>query len=158
VPIPDSEKPHNDVIDLITDACQKPQYIKQKDGTVLKENILDSESVWWKTNLINHDTFGRFAYILKSYESLAEQCSEFMSVERANVLSKQIQLDVQNYKYSVDAKSSETVRDKNNTQGSLVHVVTRNKIERHYQLKDDVKKSLWDSLRGRDMQKDNDSQ
>lgn len=157
MPIPQTDKPHEDIFDLIADASQKQHTIHQADGTDKIENMLDPETIWWKTNLINSPIFGRFAYVLKSYEWLAHQAKNFMSEERARVLSEQILKDVENYKYSVDAKSSETLRDKNNTQNSLVHIATRNKVERQYTLKDDAKKSMWDGIRGRDVEKDNQS-
>lgn len=155
MPIPQTDKPHEDIFDLLADACQKQHSVLQPDQTYKLENILDPETIWWKTNLVNSPIFARFAYTLKSYELLAHQCKNFMSGERADVLSEQLLEDVQNYKYSVDAKSSETLRDKNNTQNSLVHIATRNKIERQYTMKDEGKKSILDGLKGKDQNKDN---
>ena len=152
--IPESQKPHNDLIDILIDACQIPIDVKFEDGHFEKHNILDSETVWWKTHLINSPTFARFSYELKTFESLASQCENNMTSMRANVISKQILLIVANYKRSIDAKSSESLRDKHNTQSTLIDKINRGKIERAVTLKGEAKASMLDSLVGKDNQRE----
>lgn len=148
--IPDSQKPHNDLIDILIDACQISIDVRLEDGSFEKHQILDPETVWWKTHLINSPTFSRFAYELKSFESHAFQCKNNMSPQRAEVMERQILEVVANYKRSVDAKSSESLRDKHNTQSTLIDKINRGKIERAVTLKGEAKASMLDSMLGKD--------
>ena len=152
--IPDSQKPHNDLIDILIDACQTTVDVRLEDGSIEKHQILDPETVWWKTHLINSPSFSRFAYELKGFESHAFQCKNNMSPQRAEVMEKQILEVVTNYKRSIDAKSSESLRDKHNTQSTLIDKINRGKIERAVTLKGEATKSFADSILGREAQQE----
>jgi len=69
---------------------------------------------------------------------------------RALVFAEQITEIVKSFKYSIDAKSSESIRDVNNTQSTLIDKINRNKIEKAYTIKGDAKKSFMDGLLGRE--------
>ncbi len=148
--IPQQNKEHNDLIDIIIEASQNIEEIETEEGKFTKQLILDPERIYWKTHIVNSPTFARFVYELKELEHLAIQCKNHMSWKRAEVIMNQIKNLVSSFKYSIDAKSSESLRDKNNTQSTLIDKINKNKIERAYTISGDTKKSIWQGLVGRD--------
>ena len=68
--------------------------------------------------------------------------------------AKQILDIVMAYRYSVDAKSSESRRDKHNTQSTLIDRLLRYKVEKQYTLKDEGKKAFFDGFLGREKDKE----
>lgn len=152
--IPQSEQEHKDVVDLVIEAAQRIEEIELEDGSISKSLVLDPETIYWKTQLVNSPTFGRFVKELKNFEALAKLAYSHMSAPRAKDMAEQILLEVQAYKYSIDGKSSETLGTKDNTQSSLLHVVKSNKIERSYTTKGENKRSIWESFVGSQKEKD----
>ncbi len=148
--IPESEKTHNDLIDIIIEASQTIEEVEQADGKIQKILQLDPEKIYWKTHIVNSPTFAQFVYQLKEFQHLGTQSFHFMHRNRAIVLASQIEEKVKNYKYAIDAKSSESLRDMNNTQSTLIDKINRNKIEKAYTVKGDAKKSFMDGLLGRE--------
>lgn len=138
-----TEKAHQDVIDLLVDACQTVDIVQSPDGSYSKQLILDPEKAWWKTQLVNSPTFGMFAKVLRNLEGMAEDAKNNMSAPRAQVLAEQLLRYCLDYRYSIDAKSSETLRDKNNTQPSLIDKMQRSNTPHAFNPKDEVKKSLF---------------
>jgi len=154
--IPESQKPTNDLIDFLTDACQRIVNVELEDGRMQQQLILDPKKVWLKTHIVNSPTFGRYTYVREVFGGMAKGCYNFMSFKRAKVLSEQIIQEGDNFDYSIDAKSSEILRDKNNTQSCLIDKMKGSKIEKQYTLKEDVKKSLFSGFVGREEDKDRD--
>ena len=152
--IPETQKTHNDVMDLLVDACQSIETVQNPDGSLTKQLILDPQKAWWKTHLVNSPTFARFAFELLEFERLAGDAVYNMCEERARVLIQQILSIGQAFRYSIDAKSSESLRDKQNTQATLLDKMQKNKIERAYTLKGDAKKSMFDGFLSRDAEQD----
>ena len=146
---------HTDLIDVLMEGSQTVEEIEQ-DGTTTKQLVLDPKKVWYKTHLINAATFGRFAFELESLGSLGHQCYHNMSQNRAVVMAGQINQIVENFMYSIDAKSSESLRDKNNAQGTLIDKIISNKAEKIYTMKGETGKSMWSGLMGRDREKEED--
>ena len=152
--IPESEKPTNDIVDMIIEGCQTIEDVKQRDGTTLKQLSLNPKKVWLKTHIVNSPTFGRYTLFREMLGNKASQCFYHMSQERAHVMANQI-IDVcDSYDYSIDAKSSECLRDSNNTQSTLIDKINRNKIERQYTVKDEVKRGIMDGFLGKKVQQD----
>jgi len=148
--IPESERTHNDLIDIIIEASQTIEEVEEADGKIKKVLQLDPEKVYWKTHIVNSPTFAQFVYQLKEFQELGVQGFHFMHRNRALVLGQQIEAKVKNYKYAIDAKSSESLRDMNNTQSTLIDKINRNKIEKAYTVRGDAKKSFMDGLLGRE--------
>ena len=144
--IPDSDSQHsNHVIDLINTAAHHLEDV-EFEGKIQKQLMLDPESIYWATRSINSNTFGRFVYELKNLESLAHQAKNHMMPQRAQVFQDYILRLVDSYKKSVDGKASESVRDKHNSQLTLIDKLAKNKQERVYTMKDEMKRSLWSGL------------
>ena len=152
--IPESEKTHNDLIDIIIEASQTVEEVEEADGKFKKVLQLDPEKIYWKTHIVNSPTFSQLVFQLKEFQSLGVQGFHFMHRNRALVLAQQIEEKVKNYKYAIDAKSSESLRDMNNTQSTLIDKINRNKIEKAYTVKGDAKKSFMDGLLGREAEQE----
>lgn len=154
--IPEGSKAHNDLIDILIEAAQKVEEVDQPDGSKQKQMVADPEILWWKTNIVNSPHFGRFAYELKGFEHLAEQCYNNMSNPRAAVMAQQILAIASSFRRSIDAKSSESLRDKQNTQSTLIDKINRNKIEKAFTLKGEAKRTFKDALLGKEAEREMD--
>jgi len=149
-----TEKTHQDVIDLLVDACQTVDIIQNLDGTFSKQLILDPEKAWWKTQLVNSPTFGMFAKVLRNLEGMAENAKNNMSAPRAQILAEQLIRYCLDYRYSIDAKSSETLRDKHNTQPCLVDKMQRSSVPHAFNPDEELKQSLFDGWTGGNKKED----
>lgn len=156
--IPEGQKIHTDLIDILIEASQEIEEVSQPDGTTQKQLLLNPEIIWWKTGIINSPTFGRFAYMLKEWERQAEECFDNMCRDRAFEIAKDIIEIGKSFRRSIDAKSSESLRDKNNTQSTLIDKINRNKIEKLYTVKGEGKKSLMAGLLGAEGERDKDNE
>jgi len=143
-----TEKTHQDVIDLLVDACQTVDIVLNADGSYSKQLILDPEKAWWKTQLVNSPTFGMFAKVLRNLEGMAKNAKNNMCAPRAQVLEEQLMTYCLDYRYSIDAKSSETLRDKHNTQPCLVDKMQRSNVPHAFNPKDEMKQSLFSGWTG----------
>jgi hypothetical protein len=151
---PDGQHKHNDLVDLIIQSSTKTVNVQSEDGTTYQEQQLDSDSLWWKTHSISSNQFGALAYQLKEWEMMAIQSRESMNPERSNQITGDIMEISQSYVRAIDAKSSESLRDKNNSQSVLLDKVGRNRVEKVYTMKDHVNKSLIAGFLGRDKDRD----
>ena len=77
-----------------------------------------------------------------------------MSKPRAVVMTQQIMAIGASFRRSMDAKSSESLRDKLNTQSTLIDKLNRTKSERAITLKGEMKKSFMDGMLGREGQRE----
>lgn len=142
MPLPDSQKENEDLIDLLITSYQYAEDVTQADGTIQKQLILDPEIPYWQLHKVNSPRFARFVLKLKKFEAKAADCYHNMCYERADVMAKQILLLGKVYRRSIDAKSSESRVDDRNAQETLIDTLKQNKITRTYSLKnDDVKNS-----------------
>lgn len=145
---------HKDALDAIISACQKDVDIADDEtGKTRKERVLDNVSMWWKTHIINQFGFGRYAKILTNFENKAFDAPNHMTMERAEPCIKQIILEVESHKRSIDAKSSEARYDKNNKQQTLMHMLNAAKSERVVTLNEEAKRSLFESIFGGEKKK-----
>jgi molecular chaperone GrpE (heat shock protein) len=154
MPVPDGQDKHNDLVDLIIQSSTKTVNVQSEDGTTYQEQQLDSDSLWWKAHSISSNQFGALAYELKEWERMALQSRENMCAERSTQISSDIMEISQSFRRAIDAKSSESLRDKNNSQSVLLDKVGRNRVEKVYSMKDQVNKSLINSFLGRDKDRD----
>jgi hypothetical protein len=152
--IPEGQPKYNDLIDIIIQSAKTNIDVQQLDGTTTKDTIVDQEIVWWKTGSVNSNSFARFAFELKEWERMAVEAFTHMSPDRAKIFAHQIINIGTSYRRSIDAKSSESLRDKNNSQSTLIDKINRNKIEKVYTAKGEMKRSMMDAVMGRDAQRD----
>jgi len=155
--IPNTEAQHKELLDIIMQSCQRREDIPLEDGTIQKNLVTDPMSVWYKSLHVASSKLGRFVLELEIFHNLASQAKHHMSPERASQFSKQIMEQYQAFMYSIDSKSSESVRENGSSQSTLVSMIAKNKIERSYTVKDEKKRSMLDAMLGKDKEADMDS-
>ena len=150
MPIPESQKNIEDVISFLTTGAEVIVDLKNPDGTFERVSQINPETVYWMTRGVNANTFGRFVFEEKEFERLGVQCYYNMSYERAVEMESQILGVGKSWRHSIDAKSSESVRDKHNAQTTLVDKMLKNKQERSITLKGEMGRSLKDAFLGKE--------
>ena len=78
-------------------------------------------------------------------------------MNETQISKEQIKELVIAYQYSIDSKSSESIRENGSAQSTLIDKIARNKIERSYQVKGEKSRSFLDAMMGRDKEDDMDS-
>lgn len=157
MPIPESQRENNDLVDLLTTSFQKVTEIKDQQGEVSRVLEIDPKIAWWGLHSIASNTVGRFAKELETFENRGVQAKKHMCKERAASYAEDIYGLVDAYRYSMDAKNSETLSDKNNAVPNLIDKIKSNRVERRYVLKDQAAKSMWSGIVGKDREKDQDA-
>ena len=148
--IPDSDpQQSNHVIDLISTAAHHMEEV-ETEGIRQKQLVLDPESLYWATRSINSNTFGRFVYELKNLESLAYDAANHMTFNRATVFKSQLLRLIDSYKKSVDGKASESIRDKQNSQLTMIDKLSKNKQEKVFTMKEEMRRSFLDGIMGKE--------
>ena len=146
----DSDINHKDITTLLKDGLLRIVERSGKDGKTEISYEVNNKSAWWKTHSINYAGFGMMGEYLEDFESLAEFVYYRMSRPMAEVLAKQILKQADTVRYSIDAKSSETMRDTRNAQTSLIDKYLANKQERILEMKGELKKSMMDTITGKE--------
>lgn len=146
--MPDTEKNNSDFIDLLTTACSKNKQKTDSQGNPINELEINTKELGYKLQMVSSQTFARFVFVKERLESLALDAFNYMEPERAEIVSGQILRLVDAYGYSVDAKSSETLRDKHNSVSSLLHILNSKSTERKVTISEDVKKGGFAALFG----------
>ena len=149
------EQPQSkDLLDIILQASQTQQEVKNVDGSITNENVINPEIIWWKTLMVNSNTLGRFAFKLKEFERLAFDAFNNMSKDRARDFAHTV-IDIgSSYRRSLDAKASESKRDKDNSQSTLVDKINRTQVEKIYTSKGEVARGIMESIIHRDRSED----
>lgn len=144
--LPDAEKNLQDLIDYLSEGSKEIVDIPQPDGTVKTETRMKHEKIYWETRLVNSPTFARYVLILKLFEGLILTAKHNMSKARAEAFGKEVMIIVEAHKSHVDAKSSETLRNKDNTQPSLVDKLQKITIQKSISLRGDKEKGILASF------------
>ncbi len=151
--IPNAEPKNIDFFDFLTDACKVKREVLKLDGTVDVRFEFDPKTAKYKTQMVNSTNYAGFVFELEELENLALEAFNHMSHKRAQGFYNQIMRKVQAYQYSTDAKSSETLHDKKNKQGSLVHLVTKSRSEKNVVITDgEVKKGFLGQTKTKETQ------
>jgi len=140
--LPDTEKNLQDLIDYLTEGSKEIIDVPQPDGSIKSETRMKHEKIYWETRLVNAPTFARYVLILKLFEGLILTAKHNMSRARADAFGKEVMIIVEAHKSHVDAKSSETLRNKDNTQPSLVDKLQRITIQKSISFKGDKEKGI----------------
>ncbi len=146
----DSPPERADFIEMLMDSCRIPVKRIDENGREIIQLELDTKKLNYKTQLVNYPSFGAFVKEKENLENLIFDVFNYTSPARAEQWSKIILRRVKMYDYSIDAKSSETLRDKNNSQSALTHILTRNKAERAITIEEATKHSIMDAIRGKE--------
>ncbi len=153
-----NEAKRNDAIDFLIESFQE---VKDKQnletGQMERVSEFNPKIAWYQGHNINA-SFGRYAMLIERWENLATKCFSMMSPEPAAELAKDILLKLNEHKRSVDAKSSETWRDKDNSQSSVFQILANKKVEKVYTVHGDAKRSFMDGILGKDVRKEQEEQ
>lgn len=152
--ISESQKENNDLVDLLTTSFQDVVITEVEPGRFEKALELKPRRAWWQLHSVASTTLGRFAFELESFERKAEQARYHMSRERAEDFAKNVHGIVSVYMSSVDAKSSESLSDKNNAIQTLIDKIKSNNVTRRYVMKDELKNAGFAGLFGKNQAKD----
>lgn len=94
-------------------------------------------------------------FFLEEWVRAANDAPRNMCRERCTDIQHDIIEVDQSFRRALDAKGSESIGvNKQNSQTTLLGMIGKNKQERVYTMKDMAKKSLMDSILGRDVEKD----
>lgn len=144
------EQDQRDFTTLLKDGMILPVKTIGEDGHEKITFVIDNKSAYWKTHNINSYRFGLLAEAVEYLDTLGDDAEYNMSKPRAEVIKKQINAIVHNIlKKSIDAKSSETMRDGRNAQTSLTDKYLKRKQETVLDVHGEVKKSVLDSIFGK---------
>ena len=152
--IPEGQPKFNDLIDIVIQSAQKTVDVTQKDGSITKEQIIDEETIWCKTLSVASNTLGRCIFELKEWERAAFSASVNMNQERAENIAHELMEVGVSYRRSIDSKSSESMRDPRNSQSTLLDKINRNKVEKIHTFRGDIKRSMFDVILGKEVEKD----
>jgi hypothetical protein len=149
-----ADKDQNLLIDVILEACKKPVTYRDENNKEFTNLELDAKSVWYKTHIINANSFGRYTRTKEFFFNLGRRAIRHMTIYRARDMQEQINQICSGMDYSIDAKSSESVRDSNNIQSTLLDKINKSIVEKRYSMADNMPKSAAASFLGKDMEKD----
>ena len=155
--IPQSEPEHQNLVDVLIQSVQRVEGVEQEDGTMEKSLVIDPKSLYYKTLIVSSPYLARLVFELENFYNLAQQAHNFMANTRSRALAKQIEELVRAVQYSIDSKSSESIRENGSAQSTLIDKISRNKIERSYQVKGEKRRSFMDAMIGRDKEVDMDN-
>ena len=140
--IPQNEQNRNDIFDFLVDGMhEKKERMNPETGLIEMVNEFNPRVAWAKSHIINQP-FGRHEFERQNLEGLANLAFHYMSYEAAVILREGILMLCTAYDRSIDAKSSEIYKDKHNTQSALVHILSKNKVEKQLTLKGDKGASI----------------
>ena len=144
------DQQRQDFLTALTDSVKEEKWIESStDGTSQKIITLNYKKLWYKLQNVSSAYFGEYAYQLEEFVNMAADAYNNMSTERADVLSQQLLRKVSSHYFGIDAKSSETILDKNNNMKNLVHLLNKSEITKKYVVKGEGKKTLMDGMLGR---------
>ena len=154
--IPQSEPEHKDLVDVLIQSSQRVEESTLEDGTIQKNLVIDPLSMYYKTLIVSSPYLGGLVYEMEVLSNLAKQCKHFMAGVRAVALAQQIDSLVAAIRYSLDSKSSESIRDNGSAQSTYVDRVNKTKTERSYQVKGEKSRSFLDAMMGKEKEADMD--
>src|SRR3990167_2068564 len=151
----DPEANRRDITTLLKDGLLKVVEHKGKDGKIEYSYEVNNKSAWYKTHSINSASFGMMAQYVEDFASYEETVKYHMNKSMATVIALQIKNEADVLRLSIDAKSSETMRNDRNAQTSLVDKYLENRQERVIDVKGELKRSIADMTMGREAQEAN---
>jgi hypothetical protein len=150
VQIPDTEAPTRDLLALINTAHTITTTRQTEDGKSETVSTIDNEGIFWETQNVSSSFFGAFVKTYKNNEALIDDCYNHMTETMAKVFAGQIARHLKPYRYGVEAKSSETVQDKNNNKQNLIDKIKENKQIKEIKMDDERKRNALAGIFGLD--------
>ncbi len=152
--VPEDDTHMRDTIDLLSQAAHEYVEVEQ-DGKIILVPRIDYEKLYWGTRIVSTAYLGQAVVAFKRLEQKALDAKYFMTSARALITKECLIAMYKHYKYGLDAKSSETVRDGKNNQASLVHLIRKQSIEREFTAKDEKARKMLSGWMGSNDNPDN---
>lgn len=137
---------HNDTVDIVFQSVQKTRETVDEDGKTQYIQVMDDTALWCKTLSVASNKLSQVIYEMMEFLRVGEAADKHMSKERAKVWRDTTLGIVESVKKSLDSKSSESIRNKDNSQGTLIDKINKNSVEKIYTMKDTAKKGIFDSI------------
>jgi len=143
---------HNDTVDIVFQSVQKTIDIEE-DGKIKKIQVMDDLALWAKTLCVASNKLGQLVFEFMEFVRNGMNAEQNMCKERAVLWAEESVEIGESVKKALDSKSSESIKNKDNSQGTLIDKINKNSVEKIYTMKDVAKKSLWDSIIGKEKDK-----
>jgi len=137
---------HNDTVDIVFQSVQKTKEITNDDGKKEYIQVMDDLALWCKTLSVASNKLSQVIYEMMEFMRIGLSAEKYMSKERAAVWRETTLGIVESIKKSLDSKSSESIRNKDNAQGTLIDKINKNSVEKIYTMKDTAKRGIFDSI------------
>lgn len=148
---------HNDTVDIVFQSVQKTVKTTDDEGKDQYIQVMDDLSLWCKTGNVASNKFSQVIYQMMEFMRIGLTADKRMCKERAKIYREDTLAIVESVKKTIDAKSSESVVNNQNKQSTLIDKINKNSVEKIYTMKDTAKKSIFDSILGREVEKDAES-
>jgi len=145
----ESEKSVADLVDVVLESWKTERLVETEDGKTRIERVIDSRRGWWQTHHIASNQFGSLAKYREELGNLFKSASYHMTAHRAAPLVKLGMMFCESVDYSMDAKSSESVKDVNNNHMTLLTLLAKAKTERQFNVKQELSKGILDGIIGK---------
>lgn len=137
---------HNDTVDIVFQSVQKTKESIDDDGKIQYIQVMDDLALWCKTLSVASNKLSQVVYEMMEFMRVGLSAEKYMSGPRAAVWRETTLGIVESIKKSLDSKSSESIRNKDNSQGTLIDKINKNSVEKIYTMKDNKKTGIFDSI------------
>lgn len=137
---------HNDTVDIVFQSVQKTKEITNDEGKKEYVQVMDDLALWCKTLSVASNKLSQVIYEMMEFMRVGLSAENYMSKERAKVWRETTLGIVESIKKTLDSKSSESIRNKDNSQGTLIDKINKNSVEKIYTMKDKGKSGIFDSI------------
>lgn len=144
---------NNDTVDIVLQSVQRSKQVEDDDGKITIIQYMDDLALWCKTLSVASNVLSQTIFELMEFIRNGLNAKNNMCKERALLWEHEAIEIAESVKKALDSKSSESIRNKDNSQGTLIDKINRNSVEKIYTMKDTAKKSLWDSILGKERDK-----
>jgi hypothetical protein len=144
---------HNDTVDIVFQSVQKTITNKDDEGKIITSQVMDDLALWCKTLTVSSNKFAQLIFEAMEYVRSGMSAKNNMCSERAAIWEQETIEIFESIKKACDAKSSESIRDHDNSQSTMIDKINRNSVEKIFTMKENSKKSLWSSIMGKEKDK-----
>lgn len=144
---------HNDTVDIVFQSVQKTIVSLDEEGKEVRTQVMDDLALWCKTLTVSSNKLGQLIFEGMEFVRNGLSANSNMCKERADIWQQETVEIFESIKKACDSKSSESIRDKDNSQSTMIDKVNRNSVEKIYTVKGAAKSSLWSSIMGKEKDK-----
>ena len=143
----------NDTVGVILQSVQRSKQVEDDDGKITIIQYMDDLALWCKTLSVASNTLAQLIFELMEFIRNGLRAIHNMSLERAMIWQHDAIEIAESVKKALDSKSSESMRNKDNSQSTLIDKINKNSVEKIFTMKDNAKNSLWSSIMGKEKDK-----